>query len=114
MWLGGAGDDVLSLTDSEFVRLDGGLGVDRVGLGLSVTLSSDTLAGRARSVEGFVLSQKSRLELSASSLYRLTESRDNGDSVAEAVGLGTAFAARSRSSGAASSEPSPGARSGST
>ncbi len=101
VWLGGSGDDVLSLTDSEFVRLDGGLGVDRVGLGLSITLSSDTLAGRARSIEGFVLSQKSRLELSASSLYRLTESRDNGDSVAEAVGLGTAFAALP----ASSSEP---------
>ncbi len=102
VWLGGAGDDLLSLTDSEFVRLDGGLGVDRIGLGLAVSLSSDTLAGRARSVEGFVLAQDSRLELSASSLYRLTESRDNGDSVAEAAGLRTAFAALPASS---SSEP---------
>ncbi len=96
VFYGGAGDDIISLSDANFRRIDGGNGLDALHLGPDVTLdltavdqTEHTSARRqVRSIETVSLDTDSRLVLDLATIYGLTELRNNLD---EVPGLETFF-----------------------
>ena len=84
---GGAGDDTLELVDDSFRRVDGGSGVDTLGLGSGVTLDLTDVGdrGRLRGIEVVSLSDATALvTLDLAAVYALVEARDNGDTLTDA------------------------------
>ena len=94
VFYGGAGDDVILLTDASFLRVDGGSGQDTLALGRDVTLdlafgpppaadampdsaSAGRSFGRVLNIETLTLQEGASVRLDLLALYRLTEQRDN-------------------------------------
>ena len=96
VFYGGAGDDVILLTDASFLRVDGGAGQDTLELGREVTLdlafeppspTDATSAGRSfgsvLNIETLMLQEGASVRLDLLALYRLTDQRDNDVTLGE-------------------------------
>ena len=100
VFYGGAGDDVIHLTDASFLRVDGGAGQDTLELGREVTLdlafeappppdATPDPAGRSFGsvlrIETLTLQEDASVRLDLLALYRLTEQRDNDVQLGDAT-----------------------------